>query len=48
MAAASATMPTTTTLSCPAPAYTAAAIRMVSPGTGIPKSSRNTNPATAR
>jgi hypothetical protein len=40
--------PTATTLSRPAPAYSAAAMRMVSPGTGMPKSSTSTRTATAR
>ena len=42
MAAMKPTTPTSTTLSLPAPAKIAAAMSMVSPGTGIPKSSSMT------
>ena len=48
IAASVAITPTATTFSRPAPAYSEAAIKMVSPGTGIPKSSTRTSPATAR
>ncbi len=47
-AAANAIAPTTITLSSPAPAYTPAAIRIVSPGAGMPKSSTKTTPPTAQ
>ena len=40
-------MPTATTFSRPAPAYSEAAMRMVSPGTGMPKSSTRTSRAMA-
>ncbi|WP_308401982.1 ATP-binding protein [Streptomyces shenzhenensis] len=46
-AATNAVTATATTFSCPAPAYTAAAISTVSPGTGTPKSSRKSRPPTA-
>ena len=48
IAASVATTKTAKTFSRPAPANSAAAINMVSPGTGTPKSSMATNKATAR
>jgi len=40
--------PTATTFSLPAPAYSEAAMRIVSPGSGMPKSSTRTRPPTAK
>ena len=47
-AASTATRKTTAMFIWPAPAKTAAAINMISPGTGTPKSSRNSIPPTPR
>src|SRR3954454_9532161 len=47
MAATNATMPTAQMFRWPAPAYNDAAMSIVSPGSGTPKSSKNRKPPTA-